>query len=68
MMQFFRKNNKVLYVAILSLMALCLLAGYVPGLSSVSKWVTPPVAVSFGSNRRGGPRPGRLQIVYKIGY
>ena len=48
MMRFLKNNNKVLYVAILSVMAVCLLLGYVPGLSAVASWVTPPVALFLG--------------------
>ena len=48
MIQFLRKNNKVLYAGILSVLALCLLAGYVPGLAMLSSWVTPPVALFLG--------------------
>ena len=48
MIQFLRKNNKVLYAGILSVLALCLWAGYVPGLAMLSSWVTPPVALFLG--------------------
>ncbi len=48
MIQFLRKNNKVLYTGILSVLAFCLLAGYVPGLSMLASWVTPPVALFLG--------------------
>ena len=48
MIQFLRKNNKVLYAGILSVLALCLLAGYMPGLSMLASWVTPPVALFLG--------------------
>ena len=48
MIQILRKNNKVLYVGILSVLALCLLAGYVPGLAMLASWVTPPVALFLG--------------------
>ena len=48
MIQFLKKNNKVFYVAILALMTLCLLAGYVPSLSQLALWVTPSVALFLG--------------------
>ena len=48
MIQILRKNNKVLYAGILSVLALCLLAGYVPGLAMLASWVTPPVALFLG--------------------
>ena len=48
MKQFLKKNNKVFYVAILSVMAVCLLLGYVPRLSAVASCVTPPVALFLG--------------------
>ena len=48
MIQILRKNNKVLYAGILSVLALCLLAGYVPCLAMLASWVTPPVALFLG--------------------
>lgn len=48
MIQILRKNNKVLYAGILSVLAFCLLAGYVPGLAMLASWVTPPVALFLG--------------------
>lgn len=43
-----QRNNKPIYIGILSLLTLFLLLDYVPGLSSWSKWVTPPVALFAG--------------------
>ena len=48
MVQFLKKNNKILYVSILSMLVVCLLVGYVPGLSAFASWVTPPVALFLG--------------------
>ena len=48
MVQFLKKNNKILYVSILSVLVVCLLVGYVPGLSILASWVTPPVALFLG--------------------
>ena len=48
MVQFLKKNNKILYVSILSVLVVCLLVGYVPGLSAFASWVTPPVALFLG--------------------
>lgn len=48
MISFLKKNNKVLYVGILSVLAICLLSGYVSGLETFSLWVTPPVALFLG--------------------
>lgn len=48
MLTFLKTNNKVIYVAILAIMTLCLLLGYVPGMSAFSTWVTPPVALFLG--------------------
>ena len=48
MVQFLRKNNKILYVSILAVLVVCLLVGYVPGLSAFASWVTPPVALFLG--------------------
>lgn len=43
-----KKNSKPIYIGILSVLAVCLLAGYVPGLSALSSWVTPPVSLFLG--------------------
>ena len=45
---FFKSNNKVIYIAILAVMTICLLLGYVPGMSVFSAWVTPPVSLFLG--------------------
>ena len=43
-----KANNKVIYVAIVSVLALSLLLGYIPALAGFSSWVTPPVALFLG--------------------
>lgn len=48
MISFLKANNKALYIGILSVMTICLLLGYVPGMQSFSSWVTPPVALFLG--------------------
>lgn len=48
MMTFLKRNNKVIYIGILAVMAVCLLADYVPGMSLLASWVTPPVALFLG--------------------
>lgn len=48
MSNFLKKNNKILYVSILSMLVVGLLDGYVPRLSTFSSWITPPVALFFG--------------------
>ena len=48
MLTFLKTNNKVIYIAILAVMTICLLLGYVPGMSSFSAWVTPPVSLFLG--------------------
>ena len=48
MFQFLKKNNKILYVSILSVLVVCLLLAYVPGLSALASWITPPVALFLG--------------------
>ncbi len=48
MMEFLKANNKTIYVGLLSVMTVCLLMGYVPGMSACSSWVTPPVALFLG--------------------
>lgn len=48
MMEFLKTNNNTIYLGILVVLAVCLLLGYVPGLSALSSWVTPPVALFIG--------------------
>ena len=48
MFQFLKKNNKIIYVSILSVLVVCLLVGYLPGLSAFASWITPPVALFLG--------------------
>ena len=48
MLTFLKTNNKVIYIAILAVMTICLLLGHVPGMSSFSAWVTPPVSLFLG--------------------
>ena len=45
---FMKANNKTIYVAVLAIMTVCLLLGYVPGMSAFASWVTPPVALFLG--------------------
>lgn len=47
-MEFLKQRSNVIYIGILSIMTVCLLADYVPGLSVLSSWVTPPVALFLG--------------------
>ena len=48
MMEFLKANNRTIYVGILSVLTVCLLLGYVPCLSVLSSWVTPPVSLFLG--------------------
>lgn len=48
MKSFLKTQNKSIYVAIIAVLTLCLLLGYVPGLAILSSWVTPPVALFLG--------------------
>ena len=43
-----KANNKVIYVVIVSVLALSLLLGYITALAGFSSWVTPPVALFLG--------------------
>lgn len=45
---FLQSNNKIIYVALLAILALFLLLDYVPGMHAYSSWVTPPVALFLG--------------------
>ena len=42
------KYNRHIYIALLSLLTLCLLCDYIPALSFLSAWVTPPVVLFIG--------------------
>ena len=48
MKEFLKTNNKTFYSGILAILSVCLLLGYVPGMSAFSAWVTPPVALFLG--------------------
>lgn len=48
MISFLKQNNKPIYIGILSVLAVCLLLDYVPGMSACASWVTPPVALFLG--------------------
>ena len=48
MISFLKTKNKAIYNGILSILTVCLLAGYVPGMSAFSSWVTPPLALFLG--------------------
>ena len=43
-----RKYNRHIYIALLSLLSLCLLCDYIPALRFLSTWVTPPVVLFIG--------------------
>ena len=43
-----RKYNRHIYIALLSLLTLCLLCDYIPALRFLSTWVTPPVVLFIG--------------------
>ena len=48
MLTFLRTYNKPIYIALLSILTLCLLFDYIPALAVLSSWVTPPVALFLG--------------------
>lgn len=43
-----RSNNQLIYIALVAILTLFLLLGYVPGTESLTSWVTPPVALFLG--------------------
>ena len=43
-----RKYNRHIYIAVLSLLSLCLLCDYIPALRFLSAWITPPVVLFIG--------------------
>ena len=44
----FRKYNRHIYIALLSIITLCLLCDYIPALRFLAVWVTPPVVLFIG--------------------
>ncbi|MBR2018096.1 MAG: putative sulfate exporter family transporter [Prevotella sp.] len=48
MFMVFKKHNKNIYISILTILAACLLMEYIPKLSFMASWVTPPVALFVG--------------------
>lgn len=47
-MNILKEKSEAIYIGILSLLTICLLLDYVPGLEVASSWVTPPVALFLG--------------------
>ena len=43
-----RQYNRHIYIALLSILTLCLLCDYIPALRFLSAWVTPPVVLFIG--------------------
>ena len=43
-----RKYNRHIYIALLSVLTLCLLCDYIPALRFLAAWVTPPVVLFIG--------------------
>ena len=43
-----RKYNRHIYIALLSLLSLCLLCDYIPALRFLATWVTPPAVLFIG--------------------
>ena len=43
-----RQHNRQIYIALLSIITLCLLCDYIPALRFLSTWVTPPVVLFIG--------------------
>ena len=43
-----RKYNRHIYIALLSIITLCLLCDYIPALRFLAAWVTPPVVLFIG--------------------
>lgn len=48
MFQFLKTYNRIIYIVILSILTICLLGDYIPGIQFLSSWVTPPVALFLG--------------------
>lgn len=48
MISFSHKYSKGIYIFIVATLAICLMLGFIPSLSFLSQWVTPPTALFFG--------------------
>ena len=48
MYSYFQSKKKNIYVIILSIMILCLFLDYIPGIITLSSWITPPVSLFLG--------------------
>lgn len=48
MIEMLRRNAKVIYIILLSVISLPLFLAYIPGLEAVAVWVTPPVTLFLG--------------------
>ena len=42
------RYNRHIYIALLSLLTLCLLCDYIPALRFLATWVTPPMVLFIG--------------------
>lgn len=47
-MKTWQKHNRTIYAALVALLLLFLLLDYIPGMHTLSSWVTPPVALFLG--------------------
>lgn len=47
-MKTWQKHNRTIYAALVALLLLLLLLDYIPGMHTLSSWVTPPVALFLG--------------------
>lgn len=48
MLTYLKSNSKIIYIVILAIITICLLLGFVPGMSVLCLWITPPVALFLG--------------------
>ena len=48
MLIYLKSNSKIIYIVILAIITICLLLGFVPGMSVLCLWITPPVALFLG--------------------
>ena len=48
MLTYLKSNSKIIYIVILAIITICLLLGFVPGMSVLCLWITPPVTLFLG--------------------
>ena len=48
MIKYLKAHNKAIYIVLAGILTFCLAASYIPALSFLSSWVSPPAALFLG--------------------